>query len=69
MDNAAPTSKAAIMRGNLIVNTIELSSGDTANCGNIGLKMVFTTSIGATGYLPNIKDTKNKNIGNAINNR
>ena len=48
-----------------IVKTIEFSSGDTAKDGKIGLKIVFITSIGATGYLPNIKDTKNKKIGRA----
>ena len=69
IDKAAPTSKAAIILGNLIVNTIEFNSEDTAKDGNIGLKIVFITSIGATGYLPNMKDKKNKNIGNAINSK
>ena len=68
-DRHAPTSKAAMIRGNLIVKTIEFSSGDTAKDGNIGLRIVLITSKGATGYLPNMNDTKNKNIGSAISKR
>ena len=51
------------------MNTIEFNSDDTTKDGNIGLKIVLITSIGATGYLPNMKDKKNKNIGNAINSK
>ena len=58
-----------MIRGNLIVKTIEFSSGDTAKDGNIGLRIVLITSKGATGYLPNMNDTKNKNIGSAISKR
>ena len=57
------------MRGNLIVKTIELSSGDTVKDGKTGLRIVFITSIGATGYLPSIKEAKNRNIGSAIKSR
>ena len=35
---------------------------ETVNCGKIGLKIVFTTSTGLTGYLPIKKDAKKRII-------
>ena len=47
---------AAKILGSLICHTIVFTVDETVNCGNIGLKIVFTTSTGLIGYLPIKKD-------------
>ena len=54
---------AAKILGSLICHTIVFTVDETVNCGNIGLKIVFTTSTGLIGYLPIKKDAKKRTIG------
>ena len=63
IESEAPTKMAAKILGSLICHTIVFTVDETVNCGNIGLKIVFTTSTGLIGYLPIKKDAKKRIIG------
>jgi hypothetical protein len=62
----APTTIAPMILGSLISNTMVVMVELTSSCGNIGDKIVLTTSIGLIGYLPSRNEAKNKIIGKKI---
>lgn len=65
MDSAAPTKRAAIMRGSRISQTIEYTAGEAALTGKIFDNNAIITSAGDRGYRPIRKEIKNKKIGRA----